>query len=126
MHIRYVSGLIDCHSNKWAVAEQKIKEMAEAGITDPSTSPWVAPVVLVKKKDGTLRFCITATTAVSMRPPGKTPTHYPGFDDALNYFAGSSWFSSLDLWSSYWQVELAPEVHPKTAFSAAMDCGNSM
>ena len=41
----------------------------------------------------------------------------PQIDDALDYIAGSSWFSSLDLRSGYWQVELTPESHPETAFS---------
>lgn len=41
----------------------------------------------------------------------------PRIDDALDYIAGSSWFSSLDLRSGYWQVELTPESCPKTAFS---------
>ncbi|KAI3363837.1 hypothetical protein L3Q82_001439 [Scortum barcoo] len=43
---------------KRALAEQKIKEMVETGINEPSTSPWAAPVVLVKKKDDTWCFCV--------------------------------------------------------------------
>lgn len=45
----------------------------------------------------------------------KTPL--PRIDDALDYIAGSSWFSSLNLRSGYWQVELTPDAHPKTAFT---------
>lgn len=86
------------------MTEHKIKDVAETRITDPSTSPWEAPVVLVKKKDGTC--CLNEATWKDSNP-------LPRVDDALNYIAGSSSFSSLDLQSSYWQVELAPEAHPK-------------
>lgn len=100
---------------KRAVAEQKIKEMVEAGIIEPSTSPWAAPVVLVKKKDGTWRFCVDYRLLNAITRKDSYPL--PRVDDALDYIAGSCWFSSLDLRSGYWQVELAPEARPKTAFS---------
>ncbi|KAI3360647.1 hypothetical protein L3Q82_002512 [Scortum barcoo] len=100
---------------KRALAEQKIKEMVEAGIIEPSTSPWAAPVVLVKKKDDTWRFCVDYHLLNNVTRKDSYPL--PRVDDALDCIAGSRWFSSLDLQSGYWQVELAPEARPKTAFS---------
>lgn len=96
-------------------AQQKIEEMWRAGIIEPSNSPWAAPAVLVRKKDGTWRFCVDyrRLNAVTC----KDSYLLPRIDDALDYISGSSWFSSLDLRSGYWQVELIPEARPKTAFS---------
>lgn len=100
---------------KRVAAEQKIKEMVEAGIIEPSNSPWAAPAVLVKKKDGTWRFCVDYRLLNEVTRKDSYPL--PRIDDALDHIAGSCWFSSLDLRSGYWQVELAPEARPKTAFS---------
>ncbi|XP_039453944.1 LOW QUALITY PROTEIN: uncharacterized protein LOC120432803 [Oreochromis aureus] len=96
-------------------AEQKVREMAEAGIIEPSNSPWAAPAVLVRKKDGTWRFCVDYRLLNSVTRKDSYPL--PRIDDALDDIAGSCWFSSLDLRSGYWQVELTPEARPKTAFS---------
>ncbi|CAI5671544.1 unnamed protein product [Oreochromis niloticus] len=79
------------------VAEEKIREMAAVGVIEPSNSPWAAPMVLVGKKDGSPRFCVDF--------------------HRLNAVTKKCWFSSLDLRSGYWQVELAPEARPKTAFT---------
>lgn len=49
----------------------------------------------------------------------------PQNDNALDCIAGSTWFSTLDLWTGYWQVELSLEAHPKTAFSISHRLGTS-
>ncbi|CAI5669498.1 unnamed protein product [Oreochromis niloticus] len=97
------------------VAEEKIREMAAAGVIEPSNSPWAAPVVLVGKKDGSPRFCVDFRRLNAVTKKDSYPL--PRIDKALDYVSGSSWFSSLDLRSGYWQVELAPEARPKTAFT---------
>ncbi|CAI5660323.1 unnamed protein product [Oreochromis niloticus] len=97
------------------VAEEKIREMAAAGVIEPSNSPWAAPVVLVGKKDGSPRFCVDFRRLNAVTKKDSYPL--PWIDEALDYVTGSSWFSSLDLRSGYWQVELAPEARPKTAFT---------
>lgn len=100
---------------KRAAAEQKIAEMAAAGVIEPSNSPWTAPAVLVKKKDQTWRFCVDYRRLNDVTRKDSYPL--PRIDDALDDIAGSKWFSSLDLRSGYWQVHLTPEARPKTAFS---------
>ncbi|CAI5681075.1 unnamed protein product, partial [Oreochromis niloticus] len=97
------------------VAEEKIREMAAAGVIELSNSPWAAPVVLVGKKDGSSRFCVDFRHLNAVTK--KDSYLLPRIDEALDYVTGSSWFSSLDLRSGYWQVELAPEARPKTAFT---------
>ena len=92
-----------------------IREMAEAGMIEPSNSPWAAPDLLVKKKDDTWRFCVDYRHLNDVTRKDSYPL--PRIDDALDKVAGSQWFSSLDLRSGYWQVELAPDARPKTAFT---------
>ncbi|KAJ8348857.1 hypothetical protein SKAU_G00274460 [Synaphobranchus kaupii] len=100
---------------KRLVAEEKVKEMAAAGVIEPSDSPWAAPAVLVQKKSGEWRFCVDYRRLNFVTTKDSYPL--PRIDEALDHISGSSWFSSLDLRSGYWQVRLAPEAKPKTAFT---------
>ena len=89
--------------------------MIEDGVVEKSTSPCCSPVVLAMKKDGTLRFCtdfrkLNAVTITDAYP-------LPRVVDALDKLSGFIWFSSFDLPSGYWQVEIAPKNRSKTAFS---------
>ena len=72
-----------------------IREMAEAGVIQPSNSPWAAPALLVKKKDDTRRFCVDYRHLNDVTR--KDSYSLPHIDDALDKVAGSQWFSSLDL-----------------------------
>ncbi|XP_053356089.1 uncharacterized protein LOC128527651, partial [Clarias gariepinus] len=100
---------------KRAIAEQTLREMADSGVIEPASGPWSSPVVLVRKKDESWRFCVDYRRLNEVTRKDSYPL--PRIDDALEHVAGSAWFSSLDLRSGYWQVELAPKARPKTAFS---------
>lgn len=95
-------------------AERAVKEMESQGIIELSRSAWCSPVVLVTKKDGSMRFCVDYRKLNSVRKDS-----YPlsRIDDAVDSLIGSQWFSSLDLKSGYWQVQLSEDAKRKTAFS---------
>ena len=92
-----------------------IKEMLDARVITPSESPWCNAVVLVRKKDGSLRFCIDFRRLNSMTI--KDCYALPRIDETLDSLQGSSYFSSLDLKSGFWQIPMAGESRQKTAFS---------
>ena len=93
----------------------QVNEMLNKGIIQPSTSPWASGVVMVKKKDGSHRFCIDYRKLNEVTIKDAYPL--PRIDESLDQLAGAKWFSCLDLSSGYWQVEVEPEDRQKTAFT---------
>ena len=91
-----------------------LNDMLEKGIISPSKSPWASPIVLVKKKDGSIRFCIDYRKINGVTRKDAYPL--PRVDDTLDTLTGSTWFTTIDLRSGYWQVEVAPKDREKTAF----------
>ena len=89
--------------------------MVEVGAIRRSFSPWANAVVLVRKKDGGLRLCIDLRKLNNRTI--KDGYALPRIDDTLDCLHGARWFSTLDLKSGYWQVELEEEVKPLTAFT---------
>ena len=92
-----------------------LKEMLDIGAIRRSNSPWASPVVLVRKKDGSLRFCIDLRKLNARTI--KDAYSIPHIEDALDSLNGACIFTSLDLKSGYWQVELDEESIPLTAFT---------
>jgi len=94
---------------------EHIREMKQRGVIEESRSPWVSPVVLVKKKDVSLRFCVDYRKLNAVTVKDSYPL--PRIEDILDQLSGNSWFSTLDLKSGYWQVKVNSEDKEKTAFS---------
>ncbi len=94
--------------------EEQIKELLQQKIIRPSTSPWVLPVVIVDKKDGGSRLCIDYRGLNSKTHLDAYPM--PQITDILDSLQGAKVFSTLDLKSGYWQVEMDPASVEKTAF----------
>ena len=92
-----------------------LKEMIDLGAIKKSQSPWSSPIVLVRKKDGKLRFCIDLRK-LNQRTV-RDNYSLPRIDHILELLIGAEWFCTLDLKSGYWQVELTDEAKPLTAFT---------
>ena len=91
-----------------------LQELLQAGIISESRSPYASPIVIVRKKNGTIRMCIDYRFLNSRTIPDQCTT--PCIDDALNALTGSQWFSVLDLRSGYYQIAMSEEDKEKTAF----------
>ena len=84
------------------------------GVIQPSESPWASPVVLVRKRDGSLHFCVdyrglNAVTKADVHP-------LPRIDDLLDKLGRANCFSTLDLAAGYWQIKVKSDSQEKTAF----------
>ncbi|KAL5970239.1 hypothetical protein TSMEX_001981 [Taenia solium] len=91
-----------------------VNKMINDDVTRPSKSPWAFPIALVKKSDGSLRLCIDYRKLNTVTKKDACPL--PHINDSLDPLHGSKWFSTLDLKSGYWQVEVAETDREKTAF----------
>ena len=94
---------------------QHIQSMLETDIIEPSVSPWGSPTVLVKKKDGSTRFCIDYRKLNAVTEKDSYPL--PHIQESLDLFGQTRYFTTLDLFSGYWQVEMDELSKEYTAFT---------
>lgn len=94
--------------------KQHIEQLLDHDIISPSVSPWAAPIVVVRKPDGSIRLCIDYRQLNSVTEKDAFPL--PRVDDAIDAMAGARYFSTLDLAAGYWQVELDEAAKAKSAF----------
>ena len=94
--------------------EAHLKKMLEAGVIQESISEWASAPVLIRKRDGSVRWCIDYRALDDVTVKDVFPL--PLVDDCLDTLAGSVWFSTLDANSAYWQVKIKDEDRKKTAF----------
>ena len=100
---------------KRQVAENEVKRMLAEDIIEPAHGPWASPIVLVTKKDGSVRFCVDYRKLNDATRKDAYPL--PRITECLDTLAGSKWFCCLHLASGYWQVPMAEKDKPKTAFT---------
>ena len=96
------------------IEQQQVKEMLRDEVIRPSTSPWASPVVMVKTRDETMRFCVDFRKMNDATIKDAHPL--PRIDDTLESLHGAQYFTTLDLKSGYWQVPIREEDKEKPAF----------
>ena len=91
-----------------------LEQMLAAGVIEHSHSEWASPPVLVRKKDGSWRYCIDFRAVSNVCAKDAYP--HPLIEECLDSLAGKKWFCTLDINSGYWQILIAEEDKCKTAF----------
>ena len=101
------------YSARQEIANQ-LQKMQNDGVIQDSQSPWASPVVLVRKRDGSLRFCVDYRNLNSVTKPDLFPL--PRIDDLLDNLGKARYFTTLDLAAGYWQIRVKTGSQEKTAF----------
>ncbi|XP_069184050.1 uncharacterized protein [Procambarus clarkii] len=94
---------------------EECQKMLRQGVIEPSTSPWLSPVVLVRKPDGSYRFCVDYRKVNEITKGDVYPL--PRIQEIIDQFAAAKYFSTLDAKSAYWAIPVAVKDREKTAFS---------
>ncbi|KAJ9528812.1 hypothetical protein QJQ45_000053 [Haematococcus lacustris] len=94
--------------------KKQLDDLLAKGFIRPSTSPFAAPVLFVRKKDGSLRLCVDFRALNQQTLKNRYPL--PRIDDLLDQLSGAQVFSKIDLRSGYHQIRVAEDDIPKTAF----------
>ncbi len=112
LHLR--SSLKRVSLNERDQVKIEVYKMLSNGIIERSNSPWESPVVLVRKKDESIRFCIDYRRLNNVSKKDAYPL--PRIDDTLESLSVATFFSTIDLAAGYWQVEMTEQDKAKTAF----------
>ena len=94
--------------------KEQLQDLLSKGFIRPSVSPWGAPVLFVKKKDGSMRMRIDYRQLNKVTIRNKYPI--PRIDDLFDQFQGASVFSKIDLRSGYHQLKVRAKDIPKMVF----------
>ena len=94
---------------------ENLQDMLDGGAIRPSKSPWCNAIVLVRKKDGTLRFCIDFRRLNARTKKDLFPL--PRMQETMESMVGARFFSSMDLKSGFWQVRMSEKSRQYTAFT---------
>ncbi|XP_065438320.1 uncharacterized protein LOC135981052 [Chrysemys picta bellii] len=94
--------------------EREVNDMLALGVIQPSSSPWASPVVLVPKKDGSIRFCVDYRKLNAITVADAYPMPRP--DELLDKLGGARYLTTMDLTKGYWQVPLDADARLKSAF----------
>ncbi|XP_076439384.1 uncharacterized protein LOC143278408 [Babylonia areolata] len=97
------------------VIQEEVDQMLKMGVIEPSSSPYSSPIVLVKKRDGKVRFCVDFRRVNKVTTFDAEPM--PDVEALFAKLAGKKVFSKLDLSKGYWQIPMEEADRPKTAFS---------
>ncbi|GJU73731.1 putative reverse transcriptase domain-containing protein [Tanacetum coccineum] len=122
--IELVLGAAPIARAPYRLAPTELKELSEKGFIRPSSSPWGAPVLFVKKKDGSFRMCIDYRELIKLTAKNRYPL--PMINDLFDQLQGSSVYSKIDLWSGYHQLRIREEDIPITAFQTRFIEGFSL
>ena len=110
-------------STKQKQVGKLVDDMLDDRVISTSKSPWSSPIVLVRKKDGSVRFCVDYRALNNCTKKCSYPL--PRIDDSLDQLSGCGYFSSLDLKSGYWQIPMHEKDKEKTQrLHAIKDCLN--
>ena len=107
-------GVYRMSSSELAELKQQLEELLEKGFIRPSTSPYGAPIIFVKKKDGSFRLCTDYRALNKVTVKNKYPI--PRIDELLDQLHGAKYFTKLDLRQGYHQIRITPTDIEKTAF----------
>lgn len=101
-----------------AIIEENVRKMLSFGVIEEGNGAWGFPVVLVRKKDGEVRFCVDYRALNGITKKDVYPL--PRIDETLDALGGARLFTTLDLRAGYWQIRVAERDKDKTAFTTKL------